>query len=290
MERCLLGTTIRFYSSITFSPRSKVSIAFGSSRPARLPEHIRSDNGPEFVRKAVQELKRTPFAILDEPPGELRQRTEGSDRGRLGRSTYPTTSLPQARRRGYSIAIRARANAPKPSCGWSAPGAWDPHRAVQAWRLRRRAETRGILEAAEVSELGSCTGCQSREAQTAPARAVETRRVQAHPVCLARRPAARVCPVKRPRQSLATIPQHLVVDEGRGPKDRANNPEPGCGWSALGARDPYQCATTLARKWRCFGEDPSPEIGGRGALFNGAKSTLAMLPGNVFSLDRLASD
>ena len=55
MERCLLGTAIRFCPSITFSPRSNLSIAFGSSRPARLPEHIRSDNGPEFVAKAVQE-------------------------------------------------------------------------------------------------------------------------------------------------------------------------------------------------------------------------------------------
>src|SRR5215472_3366763 len=36
MERCLLGTAIRFCPSITFSPRSNLSIAFGSSRPARL--------------------------------------------------------------------------------------------------------------------------------------------------------------------------------------------------------------------------------------------------------------
>src|SRR6516225_2789060 len=35
MERCLLGTAIRFCPSI-FSPRSNLSIAFGSSRPARL--------------------------------------------------------------------------------------------------------------------------------------------------------------------------------------------------------------------------------------------------------------
>jgi hypothetical protein len=55
MERYLLGTAIRFCPSITFSPRSNLSIAFGSSRPARSPEHIRSDNGPEFVAKAVQE-------------------------------------------------------------------------------------------------------------------------------------------------------------------------------------------------------------------------------------------
>ena len=36
MERCLLGTAIRFCPSITFSPRSNLSIAFGSPRPARL--------------------------------------------------------------------------------------------------------------------------------------------------------------------------------------------------------------------------------------------------------------
>ena len=32
MERRLLGTAIRFYPSITFSPRSNLSIAFGSSQ------------------------------------------------------------------------------------------------------------------------------------------------------------------------------------------------------------------------------------------------------------------
>src|SRR5262249_20647223 len=36
MEGCLLGTAIRFCPSITFSPRSNLCIAFGSSRPARL--------------------------------------------------------------------------------------------------------------------------------------------------------------------------------------------------------------------------------------------------------------
>jgi len=38
-----------------------------------LPEHFLTYYGPEFVGKAMQELKRTPFAILDEPPpDELR--------------------------------------------------------------------------------------------------------------------------------------------------------------------------------------------------------------------------
>src|SRR5262245_13694707 len=42
MERCLLCTAIRFCPSITFSPRSNLFIAFGSSRPARSLSHSRS--------------------------------------------------------------------------------------------------------------------------------------------------------------------------------------------------------------------------------------------------------
>ena len=43
--------------------------------------------------------------------------------------------------------------------------------------------------------------------------------------------------VKRPRRSLATKSQDFVGDEERAPKGCANNPKPGCGWSALAARD-----------------------------------------------------
>jgi hypothetical protein len=44
------------------------------------------------------------------------------------------------------------------------------------------------------------------------------------------------------------------------------------------AGDPFQCDATLTREWRPFGEVRAPEIGGKARLFNGAKSTLAMLP------------
>src|SRR5215472_13948330 len=57
--------------------------------PAALANKVRLRRLEEWKR---EELRRTPFAILDEPSTELRSRRGGSDRGpRLSRSTYPTT-------------------------------------------------------------------------------------------------------------------------------------------------------------------------------------------------------
>ena len=67
---------------------------------------------------------------------------------------------------------------------------------------------------------------------------------------------------------------------GRGPKGRANNPKPDCGWSALAARDPVQCDTTLTANGKMVALFVEPArmklLAGR--LLNGAQSTLATLP------------
>jgi hypothetical protein len=74
-----------------------------------------------------EELQRTPFAILDQPPLRSGQRGGGSDGG--GGYVEALSRLPYhfgPAARGYSIAIKGRANTPKPGCGWSALGARDP--------------------------------------------------------------------------------------------------------------------------------------------------------------------
>jgi len=104
-----------------------------------------------------EELKRTPFAILNEPPPEL----SPVKRPRRSLATKPQDFVSDEGPRTES-----RANNPKRGCGWSALSARDP------------------------SQSGPRPSCLGHEAPTAPARRVEEGRVAAHSVRDPRRATA----------------------------------------------------------------------------------------------------